>query len=568
MKNLILVMNLCLLLSCSNHKKTNEGSASVSEFPFEIKMSLTGFDDYRKTSKIAAVEDQIYFSDYLKRKDKKITTKNALLLDLDHLKQTEFNLEFKNKKKQLQKWDEVYLTCFPNHNDEPFTLISDELIENNESIKPLFDFEKSHKFFQKCLNSEEIKVSLFKEKIKNFEFAVPLKREGSVSQQPESKVRVMSPEFYFNHPNISISLGSGIDPNHIESNKFPCVDFTSKEDNAGAFETKINTYLVKNESELRTVLGIDNHAEARFLSAGASAHVNYSVDFKEQEDRLIFVVVAESTFPSRIFQESHLNEHGQKMINEGRFSDFSRLCGSEVVHRVDREVRVNLILEYSQLDQQFVAQFNLESQAKGKFGPISGSLKSKLNFELQKSSNHSQVNIEVNSLGGEGLSSADELIASELDFKNSSKLEEGLKKYLSKFTKENAAPYRYWVSPMESYGLKYENTNLVSEEKTNLLLKIIEIYRETENKLNAVGDAFKSGRTFPYHPYLIQKAYEQLADVEKIKLKIAKQHQKCLDSSIDSLEINCSIESLNLPREFETFYNMMAFEDYLRFRNK
>jgi hypothetical protein len=392
--------------------------------------------------------------------------------------------------------------------------------------------------------------------------------------------------WYDFHPLSVLRLGGGFDPQSPRSTKVPCLEFQSSDrlipgitlptvpgmearplspgiieerlENGGALSTQIDMYVVRSMSEYRQALGVDVAIEASYLgfSGGGSFKLNTSQSL--QRNAITVLVSARSEYARRYAGVPRLTDFAQQLINNREYGRFIDVCGSHYASIERRAAMAVIEISIQSVDQSTRDSIEVGVNASGGFGPVSGSVKSKVTHEINRASREGRLNARIVAQGGEGLGSAAELIAglSNGDA-NFEALRAGLTRFVQGFRPETAAPIAYAVTRIpflpEGYGL------FSDVAKRDRLLEIADLYRKVSLDQVVLGRirSREDPRWRHMDRLLLQGVANELPALEGIMSRVRAVHRACSETT-EGWEEVCIVPDSTYPPTLELILGLLT----------
>lgn len=292
---------------------------------------------------------------------------------------------------------------------------------------------------------------------------------------------------YTYHPKLSAYLGSGFSIEDPEASFLECVAYDSEEmlDGKSAYRTELAINAIQSQKELLSELGISASVSANTHFASGSAGVSYLNNYQFEENNLTWVLSAKTDFGRVDLEGVRLEPFAQRLLDEGKFLEFEKRCGTHFVSKERRGASIFAI--YALHDLSSSQKTQLESYLKVSVGNKlwTGDLDVSFKKLLMEAAKTNHLDLHILTLGGDGLKQFSQLPQNLTDLE---KIKEILGNYLNTLDFSNSVPLEYHITSMEVFGFKKDRTSdlrrrdlilerlyFATQEKEKLLSKLCDI---------------------------------------------------------------------------------------------
>lgn len=338
-------------------------------------------------------------------------------------------------------------------------------------------------------------------------------------------------QVYLYHPNSTMALGRGFEPNILSEPKINCLDFKRKSDvqNGAATNTTFLMRTVSSREELKRKLGVDFNLDARYLSASASTNFDLDKESNFEEHTLNVLVVASSEYGSVSMDNPQLTASAKQMIDNGHHDLFKSQCGSHLVTNEIMGVRVGVLLTIRNVSSKTADEMKAGMSLEYKTGAMDLKFKTSLSNLVNQASATNSLEISIYATGSTGVDKlgglAKVLSAQEgaLD-----KIQEELGNYLKEFSASNAVAIRFMAKPFGfGYEAKYENLWKAHYERK--IQRIAEVYRKLDYQIDTAGKIKedKDLRAMLMTEEEIDNLYEEMLAAQDYLDELVELHNSC-----------------------------------------
>ncbi len=399
--------------------------------------------------------------------------------------------------------------------------------------------------------------------------------------------------WYDFHPQSVLRLGSGFDPSRPLEPKTECLEFgilplaspnlgpeptntsahplatrsiapgVSEQSRAdgGALSTEVDVFLVRTMNEYREALGIDVSVEASYLGFSGGGAFKLAQSRTVQQNSLTILVRARSEYARRFSGVPRLTPLADQMIRNQEYGRFISVCGTHYATIERRAALAVIEIRVDSIDQSTRSSIEASASAAGGFGPMSASLRAKVTSELNRASREGRVNARIVAQGGEGISSAGEMISSVVSGGEPlEKAGQGLRRFVEGFRSETAAPISYAVAQIPFLPAGYAFSSDIA--KRDRMLAIADLYRNVAQDflklsrlLNRVDLRW---RAFPVP--LIEMVRTELPGLESLLERIRETHQMC-GKTQENWESACGVPEAVYTRGLDTVLGILAISE-------
>jgi hypothetical protein len=296
------------------------------------------------------------------------------------------------------------------------------------------------------------------------------------------------PSTYLFYPESPLHLGGGLSPNNLAQPKADCLTYdTYLIDGDSSLKTTFSKILVRNSEQLKSALSLDAKIDASYLTFSGNSSFSYDTSSMFSGDSLTVVLTAKTEYGRKGVRNVTLNDIGKRWISNGR--KFAEICGTRFVNVQHNASVTSIIITISGLSESDKSGITLNLSAQGGWGPLSAGASTKFDKQLASATGQDQIDIQVVSTGGAGLSSLGDLLKS-LDQKGSlvsiDAVENAMGDYLKSFTSSNAAPVAFDVTPMTFIGWDPNSVSLWTDYQQQILDQLVHSYRDINAEKNSV----------------------------------------------------------------------------------
>jgi hypothetical protein len=374
-------------------------------------------------------------------------------------------------------------------------------------------------------------------------------------------------------PGVDLTLGKGFslpqqDGANVSAAKLVCLENVKAIPNPNRKVSQglaLNERIVTSNQELKTALGIDEQMDASYLVFSGSSQYDFNLDDQIDEDSLNVVIQGSAQYgPDDLdMSDVKLAPFAQQLVDQKRFDEFKAECGSQFVSELKYGTMVSLIISIHHLSDQMKESLQVQLSGSGGIGPFSGSAKTALSQVLTSSSASSNVSMNVVIRGGDGLSNLTELVSGLLSKgQDVAQIESGISSVFNALTPDKAAVIGFTTNP---YPLvPWDEEDLMSELKQQMLSRIVENYRYEFERYNAVQELFDEYDRSAFLPselvgipdVVIDSGRAEMPALEKYILSLAETHATCMkDQSPDLSE--CEMPPLVPTPDFNALYGLL-----------
>jgi hypothetical protein len=343
---------------------------------------------------------------------------------------------------------------------------------------------------------------------------------------------------YLYHPQGPLRLGAGFDPIAVSDTKSDCLDHDgiSPPQSVGATSTTFEISIVKSHQELleKTQRDTSVAASYKFFSAGYSESSFNQYSFSKNS--LTWVLRGFSTYGIVDLLRPRLKSEYAALDSDS----LVRRCGREIITREIRGAQVALIYHLENLSESTVSRLERSFQAGASSGAFSASIKDKYQQFLTKAASVSKVSLNIDAIGGPGVSALSGLVTATDDM---ARVEAVVSQYLSQMSAHNAPSVRFFsATTLVSLAGRQDAD---SQRRTRQAL--IQLYNAeliVQSRLIQVQRALDPNGI--YLKQLDSPTVERLSAAEK-ELKAANQKifaaaDQCIKSE------TCNVAEINVPR--------------------
>ena len=267
----------------------------------------------------------------------------------------------------------------------------------------------------------------------------------------------------------NLAIGDTIDVADPTEPKERCIGYKNtdiKADTKGALSARLSFKFIRNIDQFENTFNFSYNVQAassanfaKVIGGGSTltSFGSFENFVKRNSDSVLILIDAYADHGREMIQDFALKQPYQKMIDEGRYSDFRAACGTHFIRGWTRRSAITVVIEVSNLSQQ--AKFALENTMsaaanatigiKDFSGTARASTTTALKDTLKLASKLGRVSARVETIGGKGIATIAALVGA-----GNLTVPENIDKLLSKladaakdFSVENSAPQQFIVVP-------------------------------------------------------------------------------------------------------------------------
>lgn len=335
-----------------------------------------------------------------------------------------------------------------------------------------------------------------------------------------------SAESYTYHPRTVMVLGHGFEPNNLSDPKMACLDFAVEPapGEPAALESTLETYVVHDVNQLKTILKVDVRVEASYLTQKASAGFKLETEQMFRRDSITLMVVSRSEYGKLVLKPKGLTPLAAEILRN-RPGEFASECGTHLVKMVQRGTMVAVFLTITDLTEEQKRKLETRLEAGGSSGAFSAEAKAGFDDILERSLASHSVRIQAISTGGEGAADFEKLIR---NFDSLGKVYEGISEFMKRFGAANAAPIAFHTGP---FGFGFEpGLRIWDQQRQKRLARLADRYAEVELLIRDIEQVLKPSD--PRSPQLDAQWRRDLersgAELDAYHDRIANAHRDCM----------------------------------------
>jgi hypothetical protein len=349
------------------------------------------------------------------------------------------------------------------------------------------------------------------------------------------------------NPDRVQALGVGFDAIDMEDRFVKCIKSEQVEiDRTPNLGTKLSSSFVGSNKEILKQLDIGvtssmdmNFAELFSGSASFSAH--YNKYFNLKEDEAAFTLVLSQDYGRQGILSSEILPKYQKLLDEGKFSEFRSQCGTHYYTLLSKRSYVMALVRMKGLSTETKSDLALRYSSSLSIPSIDMSGKLGIDYvkmvkEVEQLTN---ISIEFYSIGGEGVSKLSSVIANSTN-NNISQMVKSISLYAESMSSSNSAPAKFKVAMYA--GFPNESLNLSYREKR----KLKKILKNTENNIIAIDKLEQDQGIIESHysSYLIEYLLRQNESHKKMV-------DKCFTEGICNIEIPNELKAFTIDKSLD-----------------
>jgi len=294
----------------------------------------------------------------------------------------------------------------------------------------------------------------------------------------------VSPVFAFGYEhgnNTHFFLGGGVSPLKLNESLAACIKHagTRQLDGPGVSNTSVVIKAVRNRKELYSTLGASLTISAHSFIGGGKLAADYLEQSEFFDDSLTWVVMAKSDFGRIALNTPELLPKFQKLIDDGKHSEFASTCGTHYFSQETRSASIFAIYTLRNLSQSQKSRLETLIHAGSSVGPLfSGSIESEFKRVLTQAMRSSQMSCHVYAVGGRGVNHLSGLVQSYME--DIGKVGQIIANYVGTLSAENAAPISYQTTSMREFGYR-EPSPLDYEKRDDVLARHYLLLREGQD---------------------------------------------------------------------------------------
>ncbi len=382
---------------------------------------------------------------------------------------------------------------------------------------------------------------------------VPLPPETpSDPEQPENEdLSLSNPNDIGYYPGVKTRLGRGIIPEFPTREMEDCFEFEKVTDSGGAPTSKYQAYLVSSAQEVKQALGIDVQVDVRFLLyGGGSVSAAFNESSVSRSTNATMVIKAFTEYPSETAERLRLKPEYQRLLDEKKFRQFERRCGTHLVKSQRRQVALSAILTISSMSREEQRMFR--SHIEGSYGTIdSVSASVDLNTMLQRAIAERRASIDLHMIGGDGLISVSDLSMNLLSSQSTlQQIGRTLAEAMKSLSAQSSVPISSSVIAMPLSSYQSPSITDIPSEKITKLQRLVTMYRSTTSTYQSASNTL-SDRSAKLPEEIRAAADKDLSTLGTFLRQLRILHEECLKESSEDCEIP-SLPSLgNIDRMFK-----------------
>lgn len=348
----------------------------------------------------------------------------------------------------------------------------------------------------------------------------------------------MAEKIYSYHPDSTFAVGKGVNPDSPLKEHLRCIQHTDTLalDNQGAVTTKFYMQMVKTKKELLKTLSLSAtlsaHHKFSKLGAKLEAGTNFEKTLEVKRDQIVIVLKAEADYGRHEYSDYVLKEQFQNMLLENSHEDFIKRCGTHFVVRERRKAMVAAIFKISNLSKKAKRKLNIQVGGGIEYGLGGVDAKTTFDLAMDMAREEGKVNVKFFALGGKGIGALNTMAASQ-DFISVST---AMGNYMESVDPSTAPAVKYYLAPMELFGL---NAPVPNEDKDAVLNDLYFEYNSIEETTNKLKEELDTNLSLPSEA---KKYYTEMYEIyEKNRQALWEASHKCVKENI------CEKPELDLP---------------------
>ncbi len=356
------------------------------------------------------------------------------------------------------------------------------------------------------------------------------------------------------HPGSALKLGGGVDTDLPFDLKENCIQYAGvnwAHVDQGAMKLELKSGLVKTREDLFHSLKIDAKisAKAKFkiISGNASYEYKLAKSYQGLEDTLNYLVQAYYDFGLKELSDYSLKPAYQKLLDEGKYSEFKKRCGTHFAVASNQIVSVSMLLSAKNLNHTEIKDLSHHFTASVSATALSADAKANLARNYKLASSYGKTELKLDSIGGDpkvfnGFGNTTDI----------TKALESLEKFLSGVRKETSAPVNFLLMPFENFGLPRVE---LDEALDAFLEKAYYRSLDLEERLAKISSELKAFSAFEsrYNRELKIAQYQILRDLRDLDRLV----QNCREFG------DCNLEDLNFEGPILPFFTDSLQEHHL-----
>ena len=320
---------------------------------------------------------------------------------------------------------------------------------------------------------------------------------------------ILVAEVHSYDPYSAIYLGAGFDPKQPDEAFNQCINFDSTKnvDTNGAIKTTFDATIIRTREDLHKHLGISASVSARYKFFSGGAAMSFNDDYNFHSDSIVWIIKGQSFFGRFQMINPRLTNDAQQLIDDQKYSAFSRKCGTKYVSQENRSVLIAAIFSIENVSNEHKQKLTAEFKASVAGGFFEGSVASSYKRFFSEASIRSQIKMSVYAIGGSGITRLHNLMTKSDDLHN-------IQLILSNYTKtigaDHAAPLSYLSGSMEVFGWRGQHDPQI-KQRDHTLSQIYFRYKEAETVINRLNEALILLDT-PLWSFISDKQYNAYQD--------------------------------------------------------
>jgi hypothetical protein len=313
-------------------------------------------------------------------------------------------------------------------------------------------------------------------------------------------------------------------------------------------------------------MGFDTTLDASVLTSKLSATYSSSSSHEISRNSVNIVLYAKSSFSGATLDLSSARyiPWAQKLLDQRKYADFTRLCGPELVSTVSKGAVLAVVITIDGLSEAQKSQMDLKVSGSTGFGPFSA--KAQAHFEKLRTSSSSRVSIGMQAYvrGGSGIPAFQSLAAALVNQSvEISKLSEGISDALKSLQPEQGAVTGFRTIPFPD--VNQDEEDFLTAEKSHVLRKVAVRYREHSKRAEFMDEFLETDwltRPNPeerdgFTPELLEQARGELPLLKAYVRKLAETHRACL-AAPSIYDAACTIDPAPLTPYSDRLYIILT----------